>query len=87
MDLQDTDPTTGQVADYVCRPAQEPKVLALFTVLHHQVALCKQAADLLQRQSADWEVHDWNLVAFKATMNAAGLLYHGDCLSCVGIPL
>ena len=62
-------------------------VLALFALLQHQIPLCKQTADLLQQQTADWELHDWDLPTFKVSMEAAGLAYHPDTLSCVGIPL
>jgi hypothetical protein len=71
----------------VCRPSQEPLILALFALLHLQIPLCKQTADLLQQQTADWGLQHWDLSAFQLSMEGKGASYHADCLSCVGIPL
>lgn len=61
--------------------------LALFALLHQQIALCKQTACLLQKQIAEWHLDDWDLTAIKASLERAGLVCIPDCLSCVGIPL
>ncbi|KAL0024042.1 hypothetical protein WJX77_011314 [Trebouxia sp. C0004] len=58
----------GVVSAFTQRPSQEPLILALFALLHLQIPLCKQTADLLQQQTADWGLQHWDLSAFQLSM-------------------
>lgn len=60
---------------------------ALFALLHQHIQFCKETACLLQKQIAEWDLENWDLVAIKASLESAGLVCNPDCLSSVGIPL
>lgn len=72
---------------FVCRYPEQHIALALFAVLQQNVPFCKKVACLLQKQTADWQLDDWGLAAFKVSLKDAGIVCNSESLSCVGIPI
>ena len=77
----------AQIVATGCRYSEQHLTSALFATLHQEVLLCKETACLLQKQTGEWHLDEWDLAAIKSSLQDAGITCSSDCLSCVGIPL